>query len=138
MSTSRLRSALFVSIGDLFISATSVLLVLIVVAEPAEDPRVRRQVDVVVRCERLDPSRGWIVADPAVPGETLRVVTWIERATAAALLQRVGVLVERHELRCFEAMAVAAAAHNRRLTNRGARGGALAVLALPEEAADGE
>lgn len=131
-----LRAALFLSLADVFIGASGLILALIVLASASDDPRVERVPDLVLTCGG-SAQDGWTLT--AEGSATEPVDAALDRlATQEAFLLRVGVRTTPETLWCFDKVADAVRDRNRALSNRGEIGTALAVIWLPqrEEARD--
>src|SRR5262245_25278944 len=115
--TSRLRAAFLTSIADLFISASSILLILVVLARPVAEVQTPRFVDRELWCQSKEGA-GWLLT--SARGESAWTFKeWLERETDGALLIRAGIWVGRNEMACYREFEQAAVQHNARLTQRG-------------------
>lgn len=128
MSTARLRNVLYLSIADVFIGASGVFLVLVVLATNVDDPPVPRFVDVEIRCEGT--ANNWQIA-AAADAPPVDMETWFETFEGTTLLARVGLYTARDQLPCFRAFSNMARAHNIALTSRDADGVSVAPVFLP-------
>jgi len=129
-TTTRLRYGFYLSIADLFIGASGMLLCLIILASEIDDQRVPRFVDIVVTCERI--AQQWAVRDPELGTPPLPISQWINSASKDALLLRVGLLVERNEMDCYREFDRAARRHNRGLAERGTAAASMAIVFMPD------
>lgn len=127
MSTAKLRHVLYLSIADVFIGASGVFLVLVVLATNVEDPPVPRFVDVEIRCEGTPDN--WQIASDNGPAVAMK--TWFETFEGTSLLTRAGLYTARDQLPCFRAFSRMAREHNIALTSRDADGVSIAPVFLP-------
>jgi hypothetical protein len=126
--TDRLRASFLTSIADLFIGSSSVLMILILLAHPADEQRVQRFVDVELWCKRAGSA--WLVGARDSGGSST-IDEWLAHATHGALLLRVGMWVGRQEMDCYRRFERAALVHNKRLTRRGIVEATVAPVLLP-------
>lgn len=137
MASQKLGAALYLSIADLFIGASGVLIVLIILASPDSDRKVLRFVDLLVSCTRSED--GWQLqrktegaeTTGAGNGEPKGIEIWVKDLHFEGLLARVGVLADRNQLSCFKDFDNAVLAHNRSLSARGTKGVAIAAFLIP-------
>lgn len=127
----RLRAALYLCIADLFIGASGVIIVLVVLSTRTDVARYPRNVDVIVGCASgSNGSR--VIADRTGPDQSQSVEDWVRSVEPHGLIARVGVLTPPDALGCYADVEMAVLAHNRRLTTRSGEGGVIAVVFLPE------
>src|SRR5262245_39655121 len=97
--TYKVRAAFLTSIADLFFGAASILMILIVIAGPADGMRTPRFVDLELWCVRAG-ERSWLIATRDRT-KVWDISEWFEKETQGALLFRVGLWVGRTELDCY-------------------------------------
>lgn len=130
-TSGRLRAALFLSIADVFLGASGLILALVVLSSPAQDPLIDRRVDLELSCVAVETG-GWAVRDSA--GRVHGVDDWIANATKVGLLHRVGLRVGPDQMGCFDKFNRATLRHNRTQTERAEAGVAsLSLVWLPHE-----
>ena len=128
----RLRSALYLSIADLFLGAAAVIIVLVVFATRSDVARYPRNVDFVVACAP-GTDGAWVVrSNQAGSEQTQSVKDWVRGVEPSGLIARVGVLTPPNALGCFAEVERAVLDHNRRLTTRSGKGGVISTIFLPE------
>jgi len=127
--TNRLRGAFLTSIADLFFGASSILLMLVVLAGSAAENEITRFVDRQLWCQRAEGA-GWLLTrGQGKPTWTFQ--EWFEKETDGALLIRVGLWVARNEVDCYRQFEQASRRHNARLTQRGTVTASVAPILLP-------
>lgn len=131
----KLRAALFLSLADVFIGASGLILALIVLASESDARRVERVPDLILTCGGTAQGGWTLTAEDGAP-ETVDTV--LDRLTTQnAFLLRVGVLTTPETLWCFDEVADEVRDRNRALSNRGEIGTVLAVTWLPQREEDG-
>ncbi len=132
----RLRSALYLSIADLFFGAAAVIIVLVVFATRTEVARYPQIVDFVVGC-KSGPETNWVVENThGEPKREQSIEDWLQNVQPKGLMAKVGVLTPPNALDCYIEVEKAVLAHNRQLTTRSGEGGVISTVFLPEIADD--
>ena len=128
----RLRSALYMSIADLFFGAAGVIIILVVFATRAEVARYPQYVDFVVNCASgLDDS--WkIVSRQSGSEKSHSIDDWVNGIQPYGLIAKVGIVTPPKALGCYMEVERAVLAHNRALTTRSGEGGVISTVFLPE------
>jgi hypothetical protein len=127
--TTRLRGAFLTSIADLFLGASSILLMLVVLAGSAAENEIARFVDRQLWCQRAEGA-GWLLT-VGKGGPVWTLQEWFEKETHGALLIRVGLWVARNEVDCYRQFELASRRHNARLIQRGRVTASVAPILLP-------
>lgn len=123
-----IRSVLFLSMADLFVSASAIILVLII-ASPARTKNLKPQyVDFVVKCEKSKNSSWMIIEENKKKYELEQWITW---KTKSGLLHKVGIEIEQTELLCYKEVDRLARAHNISLTEPSNAKASLSLIILP-------
>lgn len=122
-------AALYMSIADVFVGASGVLITLVVLASHQQTPLVPRHVDITLHCAPI--GEGWGVAENRT-GAPERFEDWLSAQTPDRLLLRIGILVERGELPCYKSLTASARTQNIALSNRENTGVSTGLVFLPD------
>lgn len=116
--------------ADIFLSFAGLILVLIVLASPNDDPKIWRSVDLIARCVSNGDS-SWGVSD--ANGTDRSIADFITHTSRTGLFQRVGLHVRRDQLTCYKEVDFAVRTHNRELLSRGSVAASLGLVFLSGE-----
>ena len=133
----RVSAAFFMSVADIFIGASGVLIILIVLSTQEDEPRIREAYDFTGTCSQtVDGIMISPVGQPPLP-----VSTWLSAQPDDVLMTRWLIRPEDQDIQCFLDLRAAVQTYNAQLEARGATG---AVVALgywysgSPEAAEGD
>lgn len=126
---SRQRTAFLMTMADLFLGASAILIILIVLARPSDEKRVPRFVDIELSCIGVSDD-GWLLTMEQ-GDNSWTMPEWFEQQANGALLLRVGLWIRRSEIGCYRAFKNKAKQHNAQLMRRGAVGASVMPILLP-------
>lgn len=128
MGAAKLRAALLFSLADLFFGTIGVLIILILIAAPNDQPRVTAPYDVAATCRGRSHDSFRITAEGAAP---MGMAAWLASIPEDRFMLRVGLRPEGGDLSCFDLARKAALRHNNQLEVRGATQAVISVVYRP-------
>ena len=125
--SSKIRNAIFMSVGDIFLSAGALILTLIIISSAKKSNYIEQYTDFSVDCEYKNGD--WNIVSNQ--GTEIPYRQWIESLENTELLIKVGLKVEKTEIECYSLLRKAVREHNISLTKRGKAKTSISIIFIP-------
>lgn len=124
------HNAALLGLTDLFVGASAIALLLIVIAKQVDQPLRIPQADVIIECEADRQGMSATLQGARVPMSLPTVDSLFPLLDQGRLTARVAVLAEGPDLACYRRVRLAVERHNRGLGSRDNAAGPVVLLDL--------